>query len=145
MTHLQLEVLLPLWSTCKFTKRKLWAENQAFLNYLILFLFFFLWPHPAACDPPGCSPPGSSIHGNLQARILEWVAIPFFQGSSRSRDQTHVSCIGRRVLYHKRHLGSPNNIHLYLQHLLGGSWREVGYNKNCIISGRYKCRGQSNF
>ena len=32
---------------------------------------------PTLCDPVGCSPPGSSVHGILQARILEWVAIPF--------------------------------------------------------------------
>ena len=32
--------------------------------------------------PHGCSPPGSSVHGNLQARILEWVAITFFRGSN---------------------------------------------------------------
>ena len=34
------------------------------------------------CDPMDCSPPGSSVHGILQARILEWVAIPFSRGSS---------------------------------------------------------------
>ena len=39
------------------------------------------------------SPPGSSVHGILQARILEWVAIPFSRGSSRPRDQTQISCI----------------------------------------------------
>ena len=33
------------------------------------------------CDPMGCSPPGSSVHGILQARIPEWVAIPFSRGS----------------------------------------------------------------
>ena len=38
------------------------------------------------CDPMGCSPPGSSIHGILQARILEWVAISFSRGFSRPRD-----------------------------------------------------------
>ena len=35
------------------------------------------------CDPVDCSPPGSSVHGIFQARILEWVAIPFFTGSSQ--------------------------------------------------------------
>ena len=34
------------------------------------------------CDPMDCSPPGSSVHGILQARILEWIAIPFSRGSS---------------------------------------------------------------
>ena len=38
-----------------------------------------------------CSPPGSSVHGILQARILEWVAIPFSRKSSQPRDRIHVS------------------------------------------------------
>ena len=52
------------------------------------------------CDPMDCSPPGSSVHGIFQARILEWLAISSSRGSSRLRDRTHVSCIGRQVLYH---------------------------------------------
>ena len=44
------------------------------------------------------SPPGSSVHGILQARILEWVAVPFSRGSSQPRDQTLVSCIAGRFL-----------------------------------------------
>ena len=47
----------------------------------------------------GCSPPGSSVHGILQARILEWVAISFSRGSSQHRSRTWVSRISRRVLY----------------------------------------------
>ena len=39
-------------------------------------------------DPMECSPPGSSVHGILQARILEWVAIPSFRELSPPRDQT---------------------------------------------------------
>ena len=42
------------------------------------------------------SPPGSSVHEILQARILEWVAVPFFSGFSRLRDQTPVSCTADR-------------------------------------------------
>ena len=45
------------------------------------------------CNPLDCSPPGSSVYGILQARILEWVAISFFRGSSWPRDQTPISCI----------------------------------------------------
>ena len=48
---------------------------------------------PTPCDPVDCSPPGFSVHGSLQVRILEWVAISFSRGSSRPRDQTWVSCI----------------------------------------------------
>ena len=40
------------------------------------------------CNPMDCSLPGSSVHGILQARILEWVAMPFSTGSSQPRDQT---------------------------------------------------------
>ena len=43
------------------------------------------------CDPRGCSTPGSSVHGILQARILEWVAVPSSRGSSWPRDWTLVS------------------------------------------------------
>ena len=51
-------------------------------------------------NPKDCSPPGPSVHGILQGRILEWVTISSSRGSSRPRDQTGVSCIGRRVPYH---------------------------------------------
>ena len=48
------------------------------------------------CDPMECSPPGSSVHGILQARILEWVAIPFCRGSSPLRNWIQVSHIAGR-------------------------------------------------
>ena len=48
------------------------------------------------CDPVDCSLLGSSLHGILQARILEWVAISFSRGVSQPRDQTQVSRIGGR-------------------------------------------------
>ena len=51
------------------------------------------------CDLMDCSPPGSSVHGILQARILERVAISFSRGSSWPRAWTHVSCMGRQILY----------------------------------------------
>ena len=53
---------------------------------------------PTLCDPMDCSPPGSSVHGILQARILQWVAIAFSRGSSSPRDQTQVSNITGRFL-----------------------------------------------
>ena len=51
-------------------------------------------------DPMDCSLPGSSLLGILQARILEWVAMPFSGGSSRSRDRTRIPCIARQFLNH---------------------------------------------
>ena len=53
---------------------------------------------PTLCNLMGCSPPGTSVHGILQARILEWVAIPFSGGSSQPRNWTQVSCIAGRFL-----------------------------------------------
>ena len=48
------------------------------------------------CDPMDCSPPGSSVHAILQARMLEWVAMPSSRGSSRPRDQ---NCVSYRLLH----------------------------------------------
>ena len=48
------------------------------------------------CDPMDSSLAGSFVHGILQARILEWVAISFSRGSSQSKDQSWVSCIADR-------------------------------------------------
>ena len=42
-------------------------------------------PRPTLCDPTDCSPPGCSVHGILQARTLEWVAMPSSRGSSWPR------------------------------------------------------------
>ena len=51
---------------------------------------------PTLCNPMNCSPLDSSVHGISQARILERVAIFFSRGSSRTRDQTRVSCMTGR-------------------------------------------------
>ena len=61
------------------------------------------------CNRMDCSLPGSSVHGILQARVLEWVAISFSRGSSQPRDQTHVSCTGRWIL-----VGHPGSPHVHL-------------------------------
>ena len=53
-------------------------------------------PCPALCNPMDCRPPGSSVHGTVQARILECVAVLFSRGSSRCKDQTWVSWIAGR-------------------------------------------------
>ena len=58
------------------------------------------------CHPIYCSPPGSSVHRILQARILEWVAIPFSRGSSLPRDRTCLLNF-RQILYQLCQLGRP--------------------------------------
>ena len=54
-------------------------------------------------SPRDCSPRGCSVHGNLQVRILEWIAISYFRESSQPRDWTSIfwiSCSGRQILYY---------------------------------------------
>ena len=48
------------------------------------------------CNPMDRNPPGSSVHGILQARVLEWDVVPFSRGSSQPRDQTQVFCFAGR-------------------------------------------------
>ena len=63
--------------------------------------------HPTPCDPIDCSPPGPFDHGILQARILEWVAMPSSRASSWLRDRTvsHALQVNSLPLSHQ---GSPN-------------------------------------
>ena len=73
---------------------------------------------PTLCDPMDCSPTVSSVQGIVQARILEWIAIPFFsRGSFQPRDQTLVYCIAGKLFTiwatgrtSKRHLVLLNSI-----------------------------------
>ena len=58
-----------------------------------------LQPCLTLCDPLAWSPPGSSVHGILQARTLEWAAIPSSSGSCQLRDRTRVFCDCRQILY----------------------------------------------
>ena len=55
---------------------------------------------PTPCDCMDCSPPDYSVHGILQARILEWVTISSSRVSAKPRDRTHISSIGSWILYH---------------------------------------------
>ena len=66
-----------------------------------------------SCNPMGCSPPGSSVHGMFQARTLEWVAISFCGGFCWPRDWTHVSCIGKWILYHWATWETQGNIAIW--------------------------------
>ena len=52
------------------------------------------------CNPMDCSPPGSFVHGIIQARMLQWVAISSSRRSFWPKDWTRISCIGRQNPYH---------------------------------------------
>ena len=78
-----------------------WHSCRDRTSQTCLGLFTAPWPivmllftrlYPTLCDPLDCSPPGSSVHGILQAGILEWVAVASSRGPSRPRDGTRVSC-----------------------------------------------------
>ena len=67
----------------------------------------------ASLWPMDCSLPGSSVHGILQARILEWVAISSSRGSSWPRDQTCVSCIASGF-FTAEPPGKPIYVYIYI-------------------------------
>ena len=77
------------------------------------------------CDPMDCGPPGSPVHGILQARILEWVAISSSRGSSRPRDWARVSHVSFTAgkFFTTDPLGKPAT---NLNHQ-GGQVREVDF------------------
>ena len=82
------------------------AQGPVYSKHLInVWLLFTVHVHaqscPILCNLTDCSSPGPSIQGISQARILKWVAISYFRGSSRHRDWTYVSwvsCIAGRFL-----------------------------------------------
>ena len=73
-----------------------WSQSNWMACYLALFCAQLC---PTLGHPMDCSLPGPSVHGILQARIQEWVAISSSRGSSQARDWTRVSCIGRHILH----------------------------------------------
>jgi len=64
---------------------------------------------PAVCDPMHYSPPGFSVHGILQARILEWVAISFFRGIFQTQGLNPGLPHCRQILYCLSHQGSDGH------------------------------------
>ena len=101
---------------------KIALQSQILMNSFVVIveLLSRVW---LLCNPMACSPPGFFVHGILQARILEWVTIPFSRGSSWSRDWTQVSWKGRQTLYHWATNFSEQYFlkHMYLGASLGGT------------------------
>ena len=89
--------LFELESSLILNHAKFWQLNTELEN-IQLACVLSRFSRVRLCDSVACSPPGSCVHGALQARIPEWVAVPSSRGSSRPRDQTrvsYISCIGR--------------------------------------------------
>ena len=70
------------------------------VNQCCFFVVYLLSHVQLFCNSMDWGPSGSSLHGIFQARILEWVTIPFSRGSSWPRDRTCISCTGRQIVYH---------------------------------------------
>ena len=81
---------------CYMTKSMLRAQSLSCVQ-----LFF---------DRVDYSPPGSSVHGTSQARIVEWIVTSSSKRSSRPRDQTHISCIRKQILYHWATCEAPHEM-----------------------------------
>ena len=83
----------------------LWIKPKLPAAQILANLFGPPWEGTNSCptprNPTDCSPLDSSVHGRLQARILQRAAVSCFRASCQPRDLTHVSCTGRRVLYHR--------------------------------------------
>ena len=106
---------MPLWASsylCEYLEVCMLSHVQLFVTLI------------------DCSPPCSSVHGILQAGILEWVAISSSRGSSWPRDRTNVSCIsyiGRQIIYPRDTWGAhvhytnilctSQNIHMKFQRM----------------------------
>ena len=112
-------------------------HSDSVIHILILFLWYIYTMEDCAvlffqscltlCDPIDCSPPGSSVHGILQARILEWVAMPCSRGSSWPSNRTCISYFSCIVFFTTRATGEAPYI-MFLQspacHWRGASARK---------------------
>ena len=87
------------------------------------------------CGHMDCSPPGSSVHGILQARTLEWVAIPSSRGYSQPKDRTWVSFIANR-LFTAEPPGKPKNPGVGSDSLLQGIFPTQGSNLGLLHCGQ---------
>ena len=116
-----------------------WPQLRAFLLACDLLYLFSLAPCRRACvhaqslqlcltlcNSIDCSPPSSSVHGILQARILEWVDMPSSRRSFQPRNWTHVSCVSITAgrFFTSKPPGKPFHCPLFHPNLLYGMFQE---------------------
>ena len=104
LTHVDMLTFFYTWTRWYIhTQRDSYTQVHSHMNMLTCMGAKSLQLCLTLYDATDCSLPGSSVHGILQARILEWIAVPSSRGSSQSRVRTRISylsCIGRQVLHH---------------------------------------------
>ena len=120
----QRDVCTSMFIAALSTNNKVWKQAKCPLahEWTKKMECIYLPPHPLVsvlviqscltlCDPMDCSSPGSSVHGVIQAKILEWVAISFSKGSSRPKDGTQISCTAGRFFT----IWAAREAHIYTQ------------------------------
>ena len=96
---------------------------------------------PTLCYHMDCSPPGSSVHGILQARILEWVDMTSSRGPFHARDRSQVSHIAGRLFYHLSYQRSPRILEYVAYPFSRGSSRPRNWTGvSCIAGGLFTNR-----
>ena len=108
-----LEICVTLWM-CTVFIRFGWFSAIMFSNIFVLLLLSPVKVKVAQSCPTFGDPMDYTVHGVLQAKILEWVAFPFSRESSQPRDRTQVLLHYRQILYQLNHKGSPLGLPLYI-------------------------------
>ena len=121
LTPITWETTRVLGSFCQEPERK--------KKYIFLVVVLVAQSCQSLCDSMDYRPPGSSVHGILQARILEWVAIPFSRGSSQPRDWTQVSCIVSRFFT----VWATREVHMFIISWYHKYWsHRISYNSSIL-------------
>ena len=116
-THVMTDVIqedLDLFRDLVTWKEYQWSQGERAGGGMVIESFSLV----QLSDPMDYSPPGFSVHGILQARILEWVAVPFSRGSSQPRDQTQDFPHCRQNLYCLSHQESHTQLSVVYSSLL---------------------------
>ena len=127
-----------------FSKMSVCVYMYVCVTHIICICAQSLQSCPTPTDPMYYSPPGSSVHGILQARILEWVAMPSSRGSSLPRDWTHVSCMSPALTGGFCTTVPPGNPYMFIYtHILSYSYHYILIPKQPEIRGTYLGHGLS--
>ena len=123
-----ISIIGEIWNKTNNNKKNLHTNLLVYIRYSSICHLLEHWDHGfcccsvaqsflTLCHPLDCSAPGFSVHGILQARILQWVAISFSRGFFWLRDRTHVSCIADRFFITEPPGKQPANMKTTLKSL----------------------------
>ena len=101
------------WGAIAFSM-KVYSVPQTLMYKILVVCLLVAQSCLILCDPMDCSSPGFSVHGILQARMLEWVAIPFSKGIFPTQRSNLGLLNCKHILYHLSHQESPIYIHIYM-------------------------------